>query len=311
MLIDDRITLNKLEVFVLVIELGSVTQAAGQLYVAQPVVTAHIRSLEERVGAKLFYREGRSLHLTEAGRTVHAWATEILTRTHELERHLDGFSDGTRGSVVVGASMTIGSYSLPPILASFRREKPQVQIRMNILDPDHVIPDTESGENDFAVVLVRVAPSFPGLVSEQIGAEAFVVVAAPDAGPAGCRVSSEELEKLSFVEAQGGTMRRRMADAVFKQLGVTTRKVAIELGHPEAMKRAVMSGLGVSLMYRSSVADELEAGKLREIDLEGAELPASPVFLVSRKDKVFSAAQLDLINSIRSHYEGVPSGAAA
>jgi LysR family transcriptional regulator, low CO2-responsive transcriptional regulator len=305
--IDDRITLNKLKVFALVVDLGSVTQAADRLYVAQPVVTAHIRSLEERVGTKLFYREGRSMHLTEAGRTVHGWASDILTRTRELERNLDGLTDGTRGSVVVGASMTIGSYSLPPILVDFGRERPQVQIRMNILDPDHVIPETESGENDFAVVLVRVDPSSPGLVAEQIGVEELVLVAAATGDPPGLEISADELRDLRFVEAQARTLRRRHSDAAFKRLGLNARRVAIELGHPEAMKHAVMSGLGVSLMYRSSVAAELEAGTLREVQIDEAGWMGSPVFLVYRKDRIFSAAQLDLINSIRLRFAAVPS----
>jgi DNA-binding transcriptional LysR family regulator len=288
-----------------------VTQAADRLYVAQPVVSAHLRSQEEREGAKLFYREGRSVHLTEAGRTVHGWAVDILRRTEELSRHLDGLTDGMRGSVVVGASMTIGSYSLPSILAAFRLERPQVQVRMNILDPDHVIPETESGTNDFAVVLVRADPSSPGLTAERIGAEEFVLVGAPDARPSGPTVSAEELDDVWFVEAQASTQRRRHTDTALAKAGVKSRNVAIELGHPEAMKRAVMSGLGVSLMYRSSVAAELETGTLREIRIEGTERLESPVFLVHRKDKLFSAAQLDLINDIRLGFAGALSAPPA
>ena len=105
-MLDTRITLYKLEVFDLVVELGSVSRAADQLFVSQPVVTAHIRSLEQRIGGRLFYRKGRQLVLTEAGRAVHAWARDVLTHTHELSRHLDGLSDGSRGSVVLGASMS-------------------------------------------------------------------------------------------------------------------------------------------------------------------------------------------------------------
>jgi DNA-binding transcriptional LysR family regulator len=109
MALDSRVTLHKLEVFSLVVELGGVSRAAEQLFVSQPVVSAHIRSLEQRVGARLFYREGRHLRLTEAGRAVHGWANDVLTHTRELSRHLDGLSDGTQGSVVVGASMSVGS----------------------------------------------------------------------------------------------------------------------------------------------------------------------------------------------------------
>ena len=304
MAVDERITLNKLKVLALVVEYGSVTQAADHLYVAQPVVTAHLRSLEERVGAKLVYREGRGIQLTEAGRVVHAWAADILRRTEELSRHLDGLTDGNRGSAVVGASMTIGSYSLPAILAAFRLARPQVQVRMDILDPDHVIPETESGKNDFAVVLVRVDPSSSGLTAELIGAEEFVLVTGRDSGPPGPTVSAKELDEISFVEAQEGSQRRRHADAALAKAGITSRDVAIEFGHPEAMKRAVMSGLGVSLMYRSSVAAELESGALREIQIAGSERLDVPVFLVHRKDKLFSAAQLDLINDIRIGFAG-------
>ena len=78
---DTRVTLTKLEVFSLVVELGGVSRAAEHLYVSQPVVSAHVRSLEERVGARLFYREGHHLVLTEAGRAVHGWATSAPART--------------------------------------------------------------------------------------------------------------------------------------------------------------------------------------------------------------------------------------
>lgn len=303
---DDRITLSKLRIFALVVELGSVTRAAERLYVAQPVVTAHMRSLEERLGAKLFYREGRSMHLTEAGRTAHAWATDLLTRTRELERNLDGLTDGARGSVVVGASMTIGSYSLPPILAAFRQDRPQVQIRMNILDPDHVIRDTESGENDFAVVLMPVDSSSTGLTAEQIGAEDLVVVAAVGAAQPGPEVSPEELGELWFVEAPAGSVRRSHADAALRQIGIERHNVSIELGHPEAMKRAVLAGLGVSLMHRSSVAAELEVGVLREVHITDAGPMATAVFVAYRSDKVFSVAQGDLIDQIRLQFAHPP-----
>ena len=311
MAIDERIPLAKLKVLALVVELGSVTQAADRLYVAQPVVTAHLRSLEERVGAKLVYREGRGVHLTEAGRAVHAWAVDILRRTEELSRHLDGLTDGNSGSVVVGASMTIGSYSLPAILAAFRLDRPQVQVRMNILDPDHVIPETESGKNDFAVVLVRADPSSPGLTAERIGTEEFVLVAGRESGPSGPIVTAEELGGVWFVEAQAGSQRRRHADTALARAGISSREVAIEFGHPEAMKRAVMSGLGVSLMYRSSVSAELDAGALREIQIEGVDRLEIPVFLLHRKDKLFSTAQRDLIDAIRAAFVGAPSPSPA
>src|SRR5919109_5628135 len=184
MAIDRRITLHKLEVFELVVELGGVSRAADRLYVAQPVVTAHIRSLEERLGTDLFYREGGRMHLTEGGRAVHAWAADLLRRTRELSRHLEGLSDGTQGSVVLAASMSIGSYSLPPLLSRFRRERPLVDIVLNILDSEHAMADTEAGENDFAVVIAETDPVSQSLRAEMLGEDELVVVAAAEGEPA-------------------------------------------------------------------------------------------------------------------------------
>jgi DNA-binding transcriptional LysR family regulator len=302
--IDTRITLHKLEVFALVVELGGVSRAADRLFVAQPVVSAHIKTLEERLGAVLFYREGREMHLTDAGRAVHLWATDVLRRTRELARDLDGLSDGRRGSVVIGTSMSIGSYSLPALLSRFRKEREEVTIRLNILDAEHAMAATESGENDFAVVVQGEPPS-RGLRAELIGEDELVVVAPADGEPAATRITVEELSRLSFVEAQENLLRRKFVDRQLARIGVTDRRVAIELGHPEAMKRATAEGLGVAVLFRSSVEAELRDGRLREIEVEGVRL-SGPVYLAYRNDKSFSALHRELIAEIRAYFGPPP-----
>jgi LysR family transcriptional regulator, low CO2-responsive transcriptional regulator len=301
MAIDRRITLHKLEVFELVVELGGVSRAADRLYVAQPVVTAHIRSLEERLGTDLFYREGGRMHLTEGGRAAHAWASDLLRRTRELSRHLDGLSDGTQGSVVLGASMSIGSYSLPPLLSRFRRERPLVDIVLNILDSEHAMADTEAGENDFAVVIAEADPVSRGLCAEKLGDDELVVVAAAEGEPAASRITKAELAELSFVEAPQKLVRQQFVDRQLQRIGIGDRKVSIQLGHPEAMKRATAAGLGVAVLFRSAVGAELAGGQLREIEVEGVRL-SGPVYLVHRKDKLFSAVHRALIDAIRVEF---------
>jgi LysR family transcriptional regulator, low CO2-responsive transcriptional regulator len=308
--IDRRITLHKLEVFELVVELGGVSRAADRLYVAQPVVTAHIRSLEQRLGTTLFYREGGRMHLTEGGRAVHAWSSDLLRRTRELSRDLDGLSDGTQGSVVVGASMSIGSYSLPPLLSRFREERPLVDIVLNILDTEHAMADTEAGENDFAVVVAETDPVTRGLRAEKLGDDELVVVAAPGGEPAESRITVSQLAELSFVEAPQKLLRQQFVDHRLQQIGVRDRSVSIQLGHPEAMKRATAAGLGVAVLFRSAVRDELATGELREIHVEDVDL-SGPIYLVYRKDKLFSAVHRELIDAIREEFAAQHSPEAA
>lgn len=296
---DSRITLHKLEVFAHVVELGGVNRAAEQLHVSQPVVTAHIRSLEARLGARLFYRKGRHLELTEAGRTVHGWASDVLRRTRELERHLENLSDGTRGTVVVGASMAVGGYMLPPVLAAFRRRRPLVFLRLNILDTEHVIGDTLAGENDFAVVFSETDPTGDLLRAEQLGAEELVFVCAPDADVPQRTITVGELVTHSFVEAPRGLIRRTFVENALRRFGITDRSIAIELGHAEAMKHTVKAGLGIAVLSRTSASAELERGTLREIEVDGVRLWA-PVYLVHRADKVFGLVHEELIDAIRT-----------
>jgi DNA-binding transcriptional LysR family regulator len=309
MALDNRISLYKLEVFDLVVELGSVSRAADHLFVSQPVVTAHIRSLEERIGARLFYREGRQLVMTEAGTVAHAWARDILTRTRELSRRLDGLSDGTRGAVVVGASMSTGSYLLPPILSRFRQERPLAEIKCYISDSEHAMEGVEAGQNDFAVVILETGPGREGLEAEHLREEQFVVAAAPDFELPGEPISLADLARLPMVESPTGLIRRTLLDRQLEKLGIRKRNVVIELGHPEAMKAAARRGLGVTLQFRSAVRDDVEAGRLRAVEIADASLSV-PVFLISRKGKFLSAIQRDLMDDIRREVRGDAAAAA-
>lgn len=299
--IDPAINLHKLEVFRLVVELGGVTRAAEHLFVAQPVVTAHIRSLEQRLGTTLFYREGRRLQLTEAGQTVLDWADDLMRRTRQLDRHLEQLSEGSQGSVVLSSSMSIGSYELPDVLSRFRKRFPQVSLRLNISDSEHAIADTVAGDVDFAVVAAQTDPTIPGAVVDAIGTHEFALVVAPDSDIPDVQVTSEQCKDLWFIEPPQESIRRRFADAALRNIGIAERKVAIEMAHPEAMKRAAMAGLGVALLFRSSVREELAAGTLRELDLGGVPLQG-PVYVVRREEKAFSTAQLRLIDDIKTHF---------
>jgi LysR family transcriptional regulator, low CO2-responsive transcriptional regulator len=307
MTLDLRISLRKLEVLSLVVQLGGVGRAADHLFVAQPVVSAHLRSLEERLGTKLFYREGRQMHLTEAGHAVHRWAEDVLTRTRELDRHLGGLSDGRRGTVVFGASMSVGSYRLPPLLTAFRARHPGVELRLGISDTEHAIEDTRTGEFDFAVVVSDAQLELPGMDVEQIGSDDIVLVTAPDGQPRADVIGTDELARLPFIEAPEGIIRRTFVDRQLRRLGVVERNVVLQLGHPEAMKRATREGLGVALLFRSAVRDEIAAGLLREVEVDGIDVSV-PIILVSRKGKTFSPLHQALIDEIRA---GLASPATA
>lgn len=294
--LDLRIPLQKLHILDTVVQLGGITRAAEALYVSQPVVSAHIRSLEERLGVKLFYRDGRDVRLTEAGEVVHQWAQDLLTRTRELSRHLAGMSGGARGAVDLGSSKTIGSYMLPSVLAEFRKSHPNVEITLAIEDTDRALELTRTGVLDFVVLATVPGEDYQGLELEVIGNDELVLVAAPGF-LAETKVTLADIAELPFIEAHA--LRRSYIDRQLRELGIRERKSVVKLGHPEAMKRAAVRGLGVTMLFRSALSTlEFESGMLVEIPVEGLELNF-PVAIVSRQNKTFSAVHLGLIDQIR------------
>jgi DNA-binding transcriptional LysR family regulator len=301
--IDDRINIQKLQVFDRVVSLGGISRAADQMKVAQPVVTEHIQSLERRLGARLFEREGRRLVLTEAGRAAHEWCTDVLRRTREFDRELQGLADGLRGSIVIGTSMSTGSYELPSLLSAFGRRHPDVRIRVDVTGAEHAIEATMTGRNDLSVVAVQSPPALASLVSEQIGVDEVVLVAPPRGITAEQMLTVKELEALPFVEAQGGSMRRMFIDSQFEAVGLPERRVVMEFGHPEAIKTAVVNGVGVACLFRSAVRRELESGELREIAVQGVRI-AAPVWLVHRRNRTLSPVHSELMAEIRSYFAG-------
>jgi DNA-binding transcriptional LysR family regulator len=295
--LDLRITLHKLDIFCQVVEAGGVTRAADQLILTQPVVTGHIRSLEDRLQTKLFTRSGRHNVLTEAGERTYHWGREILRAAQELHRELEELGDGARGSIAIAASMSAGSYLLPPLIARFARERPNVHVSLTVSDQAAAQEAVQVGDVDFAIAIGDIPPQPEWLEIEVIGVEELVLVGPPhDAREA--PLDRKDLNDLRFVESPMSG-RRRLAERRLQDLGVHERRIAIELGHPEAMKRAVEEGVGAAMLFRGSVQEDIERGSLAELRIEGADL-SFPVLLLIRKDKVLSRAGAALLGEIRA-----------
>jgi DNA-binding transcriptional LysR family regulator len=211
-------------------------------------------------------------------------------------------SDGSQGTVALGASMSIGSYRLPRVLGRFRTEHPRADLRLSIFDSEHAIEGTRDGTLDFCVVVLDAEDEVPGMELEVLGYDELVVVGTPEATPDSGQVTVDEFARLPFIEVPDGIVRRSFVDRHLRRIGVKERNIVLQLGHPEAMKRATREGLGVALMFRSAVQDELDQGVLREVQVQGADLWV-PIFLVSRKGKTFSPLHRGLIAAIREELD--------
>lgn len=294
--IDTRVTLRKLEVFDAFVRSGSVRETAAALDVAQPAVSGHLRSLEARVGTPLYRRVGRGLELTDAGRAVHAWATDVLDRTRRVEHELEAHTAGAAGRVVIQASMAVGSYILPPLLAGIRLRRPHVDISLRIVGSDLAVRGVQEGACDFGLILSDAAPAVGGLTARIVSHEPIVVVAGPCRGPT-APLARRDLAGLDVVALPDGYLRRTLDGALRGQIAIARPGVGLELGHPEAIKRAVRDGLGIAVMDLSSVAAEVAEGTLRVLDVEDLRMSV-PLLLLVRSDRILTAAQRAVLESI-------------
>lgn len=288
--LDLRISLQKLDVFCTVVELNSITEAAKTLFLTQPVVSAHIKSLEQRVGAPLFERHGRGLRLTEAGSEAHRWAQDTLQGFHRLHTRLDELQSGLSGTIRIGAGLSIGSYLLPGPIAAFQKSHPQTRIRTDNSTVEMALEGVSSGRLDFAFVALSEGVDSTALLATPIGHPKYALLASTDDHTTPDSLALESLPNLTFIAPPSGLSIRRNQDIALAAHGIATREVALELGSAEAIKAAVRSGAGVALLWRSSALAEIREGTLREVTIIDADLYDS-IYAVRHRTATLSRAQ--------------------
>lgn len=290
-----QVSIHKLEVFCLVAELNSFSRAAERLGIAQPVVSAHLKALSEKLGVQLVTRNGRRVMLTEERQRVYRWARDIVSRTLELEREMSESQMGTVGKATVAASMTLGSYVLPGLITAFHKRYPKGEISVRVTTPMLATDSVHSGDCDYAFTILDPRHETAGLEVEQVTEEQLILVAGAEMGlgPLG----EGDFDTLPFVTAQAGTPRREIEEHCLRSYGIKTRRVDMEFGHAESIKQAVRAGAGAAFLFRSSVRDELASGALQVVETPGMALTV-PVYRVGRKGKKLSGFQVALMESL-------------
>ena len=261
-------TLRQLEVFLAIARAHSYRQAAEALHTSQPGLSQHVQELEGELGVRLFDRLSRGVVLTEAGRLLEERAQRVfatLTDVREVLRELQGLQ---RGSLLVGASTTPGIYVLPAVIGEFRRRHPGIDLRLRIANSRVIEEAIRAHEVDLGVVGGHgLAPGeeclAAGLVDE------LVLIVSPRHRWARRReVAPADLADEPLLVREEGSATRRVTERALEQAGVGWR-ASMELNHTEAIKQAVMAGLGVAFVSVHAVRGEVASRRLAPLRLRG------------------------------------------
>jgi DNA-binding transcriptional LysR family regulator len=262
------ITLRQLEVFLAVVGAGSFRAAAGALHLSQPALSQHIAELERGLGARLLDRLGRRVALTEAGRIVTEHATRLfatLTSAREAVADLGGLR---RGSLRVGASTTPGIYVLPAMIAAFEQRYPGIALTLTIANSAGIEERIRANELDLGVVGGHGLRAGEECVSAGLDDELVLIVAPTHPWASRREIHAEQLTNERLLIREEGSATRQVMERALQHAGARLGRV-MELGHTEAIKQAVMAGLGVAFVSVHALRNEMADGRVRALRLRG------------------------------------------
>ncbi|MCW8806682.1 MAG: LysR family transcriptional regulator [Rhodanobacter sp.] len=259
-----NISPRQLEVFVQVALHGSVRAAATQLHLTQPAASMALAEMERQLDAPVFARERGRLHLNARGRELLPLAQELLERYAEFGRRSAGAGAGAAlsGELRIGASNTVGNYRVGELLGDFVRGHPQVAIRLRVANTEAITAGLLDHSLDIGCVEGPVAHP---LLEVRPWRDDLLVVCAPPDHPLARkrRLKPADFAGARWVLREPGSATRTTSERVLAQL--PPGETVLELDQIEAIKQAVVAGLGIACLPVVAVTDALATGRLKAL----------------------------------------------
>ena len=254
------INLHHLRLFAAVVDQGGFTKAAAVLNLSQPAISKSLKELEDGLQLSLIDRSARSIRLTDAGRLLYERARELFGVERTAERELRELRGLKRGILRVGASTTIATYFLPPVLGRFHLRHPAVRIAASSANTRTILRRLLESKIDLA--LVEGPVSHPNVDVLPWRDDELAVIAPPD-HPLVRRgnVRATDLVAQRFLVRERGSGTREVTEAALARHGVRLTNT-VRFGGTEVMKQAVAAGLGLAIVSRAAAADQLALGRI-------------------------------------------------
>ncbi len=280
-----HLTLRQLKVFEAVARQLNYTRAAEELHLTQPAVSMQVKQLEDQLGVALFEQLGKRIHLTDAGHEVLAYARTITQQLDELEGILNRLK-GLSGGRLRIAVATTANYFIPTLLGTFSRRYPDVTVSLDVTNRETLLRDLS--ENTVDLVIMGQPPAELDVEAQAFMDNPLVIVAPPGHPLAGKkRIPLARLQEETFLVRESGSGTRIAMERFFTGRGMRL-KTGMEVGSNEAIKQSVQAGLGLGLLSRVTLGQELALKRLAVLDV--AEFPIMRHwYVVHRRGKRLSA----------------------
>ena len=280
--------IHHLKIFAAVYQNRSFSRASEQLHISQPTISEHIKNLEQELDCKLFDRLGRTIIPTPQAELILPLALQVVEEVASIPELLVEASKAIRGQLIIGASTIPGTYLLPALASAFKKEHPDVSFEIRIHDTALITDMVEGHELLFGVVGA-------GVKNKQLSMQPFykdelICAATPELAE---QCQKGDIQSAPFLQREQGSGTRLATEKFLKERKIDFKDldIAATLGSTAAIKEAIKAGLGVSILSKMAIKEELVSKALQEISLGGP--PMQRDFYLMRHAK----------RSLPSHYQ--------
>jgi DNA-binding transcriptional LysR family regulator len=289
-------TLHQLQVLLKIRETGSVTKASEELYLTQPAVSIQLRKLQDQFDIPIFEIVGRKISITEFGHEIADTAERIVEEIESINYKSKIYSGEVAGKLKM-AIVSTAKYVFPYFVADFIKLHPGVDLVIDVTNKSSVIKSIEENETDLA--MVSTIPSKLKLQSVPLMKNQLFLVVGRDYKPFKKPISNKEFMALPLIFREHGSATRLAMEHYLAKRKISTSK-KMELTSNEAVKQAVIAGLGVSIMPLIGIQDSLESKELQIIPAKGLPLETN-WNIIWMKSKNLSQVSKSFIEHVEQH----------
>lgn len=293
-------TLNQLRVFVAVVKAESVTKASEELHLSQPAVSIQLKNFEAQFEIPLTEVIGRKLYITDFGRDIAAAAEKIIEQVHAINYKTLAYKGELTGKLKISVVST-GKYVMPFFLSDFLTRHAGIELLMDVTNKNRVLESLENNEVDFA--LVSIPPATINIEWLDLLPNSLYLVGKAEQTLNPIDDAREFFQRVPLIFREKGSGTRQVMERFISEQNIAVVK-KMELTSNEAVKQAVLAGLGYSIMPLIGIRNELANKELEIIPVQG--LPIQTMWsLIWLKGKKHAQASFQFLEFVNQHKSAI------
>jgi len=262
--------IHHLRVFASVFKNKSFSKASEELHLSQPTVSDHIKTLEEELRCRLFDRLSREIIPTKEAFLLIGKALEVIENLEGIKDLLNESRKDMTGHLMIGASTIPGTYILPELSASFRREHPSVFFEIIVSDSQRIVDKVS--EHDLTIGIVGAKIEARNIQYTAFLHDELIAIGSPKIAKHSIHI--DDLAQIPMIIREKGSGTRREFEKILEDAGFDIHQLPVAgiFGSTDAVKQAAKEGMGIAIVSRRSVRDELKCNILKEIRIKDVDM---------------------------------------